>query len=1112
MPLTLGQLVFRNLAYYWRTNAAVVLGVATAVAVLAGALLVGDSVRGSLRDLVLQRLGRTDQVVLSAGFFREQLAGDIQAHPDFSASFDGICPMVFLPGFVSVQAGTGRAGQVLVYGVDDRFWQFHGVSAVSGPQGREALLSPALAEELSVGEGAALLVRVQRPSDIPLETLHGRKESLGQTLRVAVRAVLPRESLGDFSLQAQQGEIRAIFLPLGSLQQELGLENQVNALLVSTAGENAAASTATLERLVRSEFELQDVGLDLRVLESRHTVALEARGGLLSDAAATAALDAAREAGLEPQRVFTYLVSTLRSGSREIPYSLVTAIDRPGMPEPASLILNDWAARDARVSPGDSITMEYDVWEEPGGLVTRNAEFRVAGIVAVDARDRALAPVYPGITDSETLTDWDPPFPIDLRRIRDIDEQYWELHGTSPKAYVSFAVGERLWGSRYGSMTSIRFALGAERPLEEAYREYAEQLRGRIDPLALEMAVRNVRAESLDASQGATDFGAYFVYFSFFLVVSALLLAALFFRLSVEQRAREVGLLRAVGLKNATVRGIFLREGLWLSVAGAAAGVLGGIGYAYLMMAGLRTWWVGAVGTTALTLHLSPTPIAAGIFGGVAAAMVCSWLTLRHLAAVSERRLLAGQIDAEPLAGTSGTRRGRWSLVTGLALAALGAGLILAAAAGLLDRAGAFFLAGMALLAACLFLFMARFTRPERSALSGRGWRPMARLGWRNATYRPTRSVTAMAMIASATFILMAVDTFRKEETVAVADRSSGVGGYSLMVESLLPIIYDPDSRQGREELGLAGFDSVSIEPFRLRPGDDASCLNLYAPKNPRIIAPRDRFLEQGRFSFRSSLASTAAERANPWLLLRRNLGDGVVPVITDANSMTYVLHRALGEDIVVTLGAREVRLRLVAALHDSIFQGELVMSQENFLNLFPERQGYQFLLVEALPEQQAAVETAMETALADFGADVRATAQRLEEFHRVENTYLSTFQMLGGLGLLLGTFGLGAVLLRNVMERRQELALLRALGYRRAHFFVMVIAENGVILLGGLLTGVVGALLVIAPALLEEGGRWPARSLLLLLGGVLAAGLVTSLAATVAALRSPLLSALRSE
>ena len=45
-------------------------------------------------------------------------------------------------------------------------------------------------------------------------------------------------------------------------------------------------------------------------------------------------------------------------------------------------------------------------------------------------------------------------------------------------------------------------------------------------------------------------------------------------------------------------------------------------------------------------------------------------------------------------------------------------------------------------------------------------------------------------------------------------------------------------------------------------------------------------------------------------------------------------------------------------------------------------------------------IATALEDRLSDFGFDVVATAERLANFHRVENTYLSTFQMLGGLGL----------------------------------------------------------------------------------------------------------------
>src|SRR3984893_14979753 len=120
------HLVIRSLVHYWRTNLAVLAGVATAVAVLAGALLVGDSVRGSLSDLVLPRLGRTDQAVVSSGFFREALADDMRADETFTTVYADICPMIVVQGLVSDQTRGLRASRVLVYGVDDHFWRFHG--------------------------------------------------------------------------------------------------------------------------------------------------------------------------------------------------------------------------------------------------------------------------------------------------------------------------------------------------------------------------------------------------------------------------------------------------------------------------------------------------------------------------------------------------------------------------------------------------------------------------------------------------------------------------------------------------------------------------------------------------------------------------------------------------------------------------------------------------------------------------------------------------------------------------------------------------------------------------------------------------------------------------
>ena len=389
----------------------------------------------------------------------------------------------------------------------------------------------------------------------------------------------------------------------------------------------------------------------------------------------------------------------------------------------------------------------------------------------------------------------------------------------------------------------------------------------------------------------------------------------------------------------------------------------------------------------------------------------------------------------------------------------------------------------------------------------------MSHLGLRNTTYRPARSVLSMAVIASATFILVAVDAFRRDTTLAPGEIRSGLGGYALIVETLLPIAHDPNSPDGRDALNLADLGSTRIEPFRLLPGDDASCLNLYEPRNPRILAARDGFLAEGRFVFHSSLATSDAERANPWLLLNRREPDGAVPVIADANSMTYVLHRRLGDDIVVERGDRQIRLRLVAALRDSIFQSELVMGEARFLELFPEEEGYRFLLLDTAPERVAAVAAGIETSLSDLGADATGTAERLAEFHRVENTYLSTFQTLGGLGLLLGTVGLATVLLRSALERRRELALLGAVGYRQRHFVLMAAAENALLLAGGLTAGALSAALAIAPAVAERGGRLPLTSGgALLIFAVLVTGLLSSLVAARAATRAPLLDALRSE
>ena len=1119
------QLLKRSLTYYWQTNLVVVLGVAIAVSVLAGALLIGESVRGSLRDLSSRRLGNTDDLISSAGFFREQLAADLEQRGQFVADGIGVTvPMIALEGVVVHEPSKRRAGGVKVYGVDQRFWNFNGVAGVDTPQNRTTLVSQSLASELGSGPGDSLLLRLEKPSDIPVESLHGRKEDPGRTIRLNITGALPGESLGEFSLQPQHGAVRAVFVSLSFLQKELEQEGRVNTILVARFPTTQPEQQRQwLGNVIKNKATLEDLGLNLRTIHDGQSISIESSSKIINDHVTSAARDAANAHSLGTVRVLSYLANSISSGDRSIPYSLVTALDDSlgGFPrtEPSSqyppIILNEWAARDLDVQPGDTVSLEYYLWLENGRLETRKADFVLSTVAPIAGffADRDLVPEYPGITESQNLSDWDPPFPIDLDRVRQKDEDYWHEYRTTPKAFIPLSAGQNLWQTRFGNLTSIRIGAAPHGQVltPEIINNYRETLRQKLDPALMGIQVVAVRDEGQAASRGATDFGEYFLYFSFFLVVSALMLTTLFFKLGIEQRAREIGTLQAIGFSDAGIRRLFLAEGILLAVIGSLLGLLGAIGYAALLMHGLRTWWVDAVGTTSLTLHVSWMWLAIGGVGGVAAAVACIFFTLRRLGRASTRSLLSGSLITDEPVHTKTQRRA----FVGIASGVLGVFLLLAAAFQLIPQTAGFFGGGVVLLIAGVSFLSSWLKRKERKPIQGTGWWTIARLGFRNATYRPGRTVLCITLIASAAFIIVAVDSFRRSGAAA-NDRKSGTGGFPIIAESLLPVVHDANTPDGRESLNLnnanddASLKDVRLVNLRVRPGDDTSCLNLYQPRNPKIVAPPEAFIRDNRFTFGSSLATSNEEKENPWLLLDRQFDNGVVPVIGDANSLTYVLHLKVGEELVIDHATGPLRLLIVGALSDSIFQSELLMSEKNFLRLFPEQEGYRMFLLEGGNTQEVA--SVLEERLSDFGFDVVSTEERLANYHRVENTYLSTFQMLGGLGLALGTLGMAAVLLRNVFERRRELALLRAVGYNSSHFATMVITENILMLCCGLAVGFVCALLAIAPVLFERGGRLPNISLGLLLLAVLLSGAIASLVATLAALRSPLLPALRAE
>ena len=1085
-----------SLRYYAATNVLVVLGVAVAVAVLAGALLVGSSVRESLRQLALGRLGATDAIVTAPTFFRTALADDVlKGSPE---RVSGAAPLVVAGGAVGHEESKRSAGRVAIYGIDERFGRFHGKEfpAISG---REALISEALATELGAKAGDSITVRIAKPTDIPLSTLQGRREGTGERIRLTIKAVLDRSSLGEFSLAPSQGPVLSVFVPLERLQRDLELGDRVNAMLLSLKED---AGDLVYE-VIRPAAALDDYGLRLRKGPDGNTI-VESRAGLLPDALADGVRAVASDAGLRSEPVLTYVANTIRARDREIPYSVVSAIElqvETGDISLPPIWLNQWAADHLGAKTGEEVTLEYFLWSDQDGLTTSSARFMFVGALPMNGigGDQTLTPDYPGISDAADITAWDPPFPVDLKRVTKKDEDYWDQYRAAPKAIITVRDAQRLWGSRWGKVSSLRLSgdlqIGAQA----------------LDPVAAGFTARHVRTEAAAAAQGTTDFGQYFLYFSFFLVVAALLLAYLFFAVGLEQRTTEVGLLASIGFSSSKIRGVFIREGAILAAIGAVAGTAAAIGYSSLILYGLRTWWIGAVGTRDLTLHVSPPALAAGVAGTLIVGLAALWLGVRAMSRRSARALLKGD---------AAVRSGRSTMVTKAIAATLmiaGAGLLAAAASGSIDATGGFFGAGGAWLVGGLCIASIVLRRRRTSKPIGRGIAGLFSLGLRNTAVRPSRSVLSLALIAFASFVLVSVGAFKKDVAASSNDARSGTGGFALMAESVAPVMHDPNMREGRDGLGLDPAEPIlantAITRFRLRPGDEASCLTLYRPTNPRIIAPEPRFLTQPRFSFASSMATTAEEIANPWLLLNRSFEDGAIAAIADQTTLMYSLHLGIGDDFTFTPeGNTPVRLRIVAGLADSVLQSELVIGEPAFVRLFPRHEGYRVWMIETPTDREAAVTTYLEDRLSDFGFDVFDTKQRWASYHQVENTYLATFQALGSLGLLLGTVGLGAVLARNVLERRKEIGLLRAVGYSPSDIRGMVLSEGMALVAGGLLLGAGCALVAIMPALRDRAQSLPLVSL----GGLLVAVLVTGAIASLFAIRltaeTSLVEAIKSE
>ncbi|MBN1107523.1 MAG: FtsX-like permease family protein [Bacteroidales bacterium] len=1071
--------IFRSLIYNRKDAIYQVVIVALLTAVISGSLLTGESVRHSLRQSSEEKLGNTRFVVSSGLRF-------------LNASLDSVLSMKTGDKAVSVLELDGYSQNFLtgktvlnakILGADEDFFVFSTGSPIVIERGYAALNEEAAAM-LGVSPGDEIIVRFSSVDPIPANAPFspGDEQSDSRVLKVGM--ILKPEQAADFSLSVSQMSPVNIFMNIDDIVPDEE-ETPANRILIDPAEKHDITYYNTL---LREIISLNDIGLSLR----RSAVTGEAElisGRIFID---SAIVDAVLSAVPGSYPVLTYLANSFSLDDRSTPYSFVSSFDGPLTRNLADngVIVNRWMADDLDLKAGDEVTVSWFVQGFAGKLEETDSKFFVEGIAEWGDKylDPSLMPDFPGISGRTTCSDWDAGIPVLLDRIREKDEDYWNRYGGTPKAFFKYSTGKMLWSNNFGNATAIRF------PAYLAEDEIQKMLKGVIDPSEAGITLNDVKASSIRAAEGGTDFGSLFLSLGFFIILSNLILLSLAVSLFFDSRKKQVKTYFSLGFRKRDIMNMLFSEVFVITVAGALPGAFTGYLMNVVMIRALNGVWSGAVQTDTLTHTFSLMPLITGFIAAVlVSSVIIFFLTSRFISSLS--RTSTGELKLH-----SG-KRNRIFLV---AASFVSAGLLMVSLFS--DR-----FATVSAFASGVFFFMMMLLMLRSYYISSRH-KTSDSLSKRYYFFHPGEALTPVMIIAAGIFAVM-ITASNKQYPDERLLPAGGTGGYLLWAQTALPLKHDLNSNEGRGEFGLDEEelkDLIFVQAGRVS-GDDASCLNLNLVSTPPILGLNPRkFIENGSFSFVSGLKNN--DVANPWEMQGNHASDNTVYGIADETVLKWGLEISTGDTIVVSAeDGKPLNIIIAGGLKSSVFQGHVLIHEDDLFRYFPSVAGNSVFLIDGDSRKADFYIETLSERFSGYGMQVMRSTDRLKSFLEVTNTYLDVFMILGVFGMVLGAAGLGFVLLRSYNSRKREFALMAATGFSQSSIRRHIMKDQVLIVIWGIISGTLSGLIATLPSLMSGTDiHWLTIILMALL---IAATGITAISLSLRSLRrESLISQLRNE
>lgn len=1137
---------------YFKMNLALICATCVSTIVITGSLIAGDSLRESIRDAAYDNLSEVDEIVTSDKLFNGSILDGLAENETLMEIVDHLSSLIYLRGIAENPRTGERTRNANIIGFEDDFLGFGDLTSIDGAKlgltldGNEVYLNQNLADEIGIGKGGKVNLSFSNLDQVFEAVFLGDQRRTNLRVQFEVKEVVRAEGLGRFQLNANRNPPQNVYVPLESLQKVLGTQNAVNMILTSNIGDERGGVklcdevSQILRKALDDVLGYRDAGLQIYQNPDKGYVKLEAENvflqysyyELLSGATSLEALDATSP-------ILTYFWNTLSLENRSVPYSTVTAFDSnldmkfglfkvsgssqeiEGFLGENEIIINNWTAERLYANVGDIVSMNYSVIDEFYNIRYLAKNFTVKFIVDIEgkANDSMLMPAFPGIKGKLSAFDWDPPFPLDLNKITDDDEKYWQEFEGTPKAFVSLEMGTTLWKTDIGNITQIRLLPNEGSNLTALTEQVESVLNDYVGMREASFTLKSVKLDALNSAEGTELFTQMFLAFSAACIFASAVLIVLLVTLRVESRMTEIGTLRALGFRRGTISHIFLIEGTILSIIGGFVGVLLGLLFGFFLITGMNTFWSSIVESAPVRFYSTQDSLVIGFCAGITISIITMMIALRYEA----RRTVIGALKR--ITHEKEKKKGLYLpiflLTVGLMIListallgtelqseislltmALGPIIIIFSVRGFaaarqekrLDNwAGLaivlytlfltyyfmdsvpvielFFLSGFMLLCGFLLMFYHMLTKvgkisvkDQERMLVSRDKRWLFGFAIRNAARRPIRTMFTVFLFSLTLFVLVSL-TINLQGAIYDVEKTveeSG-GGYQIMGESTNPIfanLADEGSRIG-SNIHSQVFNGLEIEQFKTKGDVGGTCSNLNRVASPRIIGANESFFLSNSFVFVSH--TDLEEEDNPWLLLKKFEENGDIPAIGDYNTIVWILGLDLGSTITVIDETGETKnLKIVGIIGNSIFQGSLVVWDENFDSLYPTSNGYQLFLFKSQARNLKPQINELENALASYGFDAYPVKTIVVENILVENTYISIFQVILIFGLIIGTLGFGIVASRNALERRREIGILRAIGFSKGTILKALLLENSYVILCaigiGALSGIIAS------------------------------------------------------